>query len=81
MGFVGIERQFMKFHGFLRLKMLVLTVLATGQAVAESCTSLEDLEWILGSWQAVNGQTTTLESWERIIFSDQNATLPVFWHP
>ena len=43
-----------------------LLILSPSYAVAQSCGSLDDINWLLGDWASYDDEKVTTESWKRI---------------
>jgi hypothetical protein len=50
------------FIKFLTILVIILPAVASGQ----TCTSLDTLHWILGSWQQEDGKNITTETWTKV---------------
>ena len=49
----------------MRVLLLMMALLTSPLAVAQTCSSLADLEWLLGSWTSVQGELLISENWQR----------------
>jgi Domain of unknown function (DUF6265) len=49
-----------------RAVLLSLAAVACGSASAQTCNSLQAVEWLVGEWQGARGESRLLERWQKV---------------